>query len=209
VAEIAGSNVVRTVDAMVGQLSLVGFDPAPRPTDRLFFAIVPDATSAARLAQLARRENREHGINGRLVAANRFHISLHFLGLHAGVPQRLVAAARDAATAITMPPFRVTLDRAVTFSGQPGNRPLVVRGDDGVTGVRELQRTLLAAMRRVGLEPAVKSSFAPHLTVLYIDRIIAEHPVEAVSWVVRELVLIRSRLGLGRHERLARWPLLG
>ena len=48
----------------------------------------------------------------------------------------------------------------------------------------------------------------PHLTLLYDAKSISQHPEGPVSWMVDELVLVRSYVGLGRHEHLARWPLL-
>ncbi len=45
---------------MPNQLSLTGFDAAPRWTDRLFFAIFPDVHAAAHLEQL-------HSLLGRTV----------------------------------------------------------------------------------------------------------------------------------------------
>lgn len=54
-----------------------------------------------------------------------------------------------------------------------------------------------------------RKGFKPHVTLLYDAKNIPEHPVHPVGWTVSELVLVRSYVGLGRHEHLARWPLLG
>ena len=97
----------RQTPGVPGQLSLTGFDAPSRPTDRLFFAIFPDATAAARIAQLAQHLRDEHGLKGRPLATERFHITLHHLGDYVGLPQSVVAAAGDAAVAVAMPPFEV------------------------------------------------------------------------------------------------------
>jgi 2'-5' RNA ligase len=75
------------------QLSLPGFEPPPRLTDRLFFAIFPDPPTAGHIAQLARRLRREHALKGRPLATQRFHVTLHYLGNYAGLPQDIVAQA--------------------------------------------------------------------------------------------------------------------
>jgi 2'-5' RNA ligase len=45
--------------------------------------------------------------------------------------------------------------------------------------------------------------------LLYDDHRIPDQPVEAISWIVREFVLVCSLHGQGRHIPLARWPLRG
>jgi 2'-5' RNA ligase len=45
------------------------------------------------------------------------------------------------------------------------------------------------------------------MTLLYDRRAVAERPVEPIRWRVRGLVLLRSLVGQGRHQVLARWPI--
>lgn len=56
-----------------------------------------------------------------------------------------------------------------------------------------------------GFKRITKTSFEPHVTLLYDARNVDEYPLaEPVSWTVREIVLIQSRLG---HTHLAKWRL--
>lgn len=199
----------RQTPGTTGQLSLAGFDAAPRPTDRLFFAIFPDANTAARIAQIAHHLRGEHGLKGRPLAPERFHITLHHLGDYVGLPQGIVAAAGDAAATVMMPPFEVAFDRAESFFGRPRNRPFVLRAGDGIATLRVFQQALGAAMRTAGLGRWVEPQYTPHVTLMYDDRHVAEQAVETVGWSVHEFVLVHSLLGQSLHVPLARWPLRG
>src|ERR1019366_8338904 len=135
---------------MPGQISLDGFDAAPEPTDRLFFAIFPDEGAATRIAQLAQRLRNEHGLTGQAPATERFHVTLHHLGDYCGLPPGLVATASEAAATVAMPPFEITLDRVASFR-RPRNLPFVLRGGNGVAALAEFQQALGTAMKKVGL----------------------------------------------------------
>ena len=193
---------------MPEQLSLLGIDAAPpQPTDRLFFAIFPDADTAARIAQLAQQLYGEHGLHGSPLKTERFHVTLHHLGDYAGLPPHIISMASEAAAAVAMPPFEVAFDRAASFSGTPRNRPLVLRGGDGVAALMAFQQALGMATKRSGLGRWVKPGYTPHVTLLYDDYCVAEQAVETIGWTAHEFVLVHSLLGQTRHVPLARWPL--
>lgn len=194
---------------MPEQLSFAGFDTAPQPTDRLFFAIFPDVATAARIATLAQRLRAEHGLKGKPLATERFHVTLHPLGDYLGLPQEIVAAAGEAASAVVMPPFELAFDRAGSFLGRPRNRPFVLRAGDSVAALKAFQQVLGTAMKNAGLGRWVAPHYTPHVTLLYDGRSVAEHAVERVAWTAHEFVLVRSLLGRTRHVPLARWPLHG
>jgi len=191
------------------QSSLPGFDAAPEPTDRLFFAIFPDADTAAQLAKLARHLRGEQGLTGAPLATERFHVTLHHLGDFVGVPRDIVARAGEAAAAVAMPPFEITFNRAMSFSGRPDKRPFVLLGGDGVAALAAFQRALGTAMEKTGLKVSkTDSNYTPHVTLLYDDRLVAEQTVETIRWTAHEFVLVHSLLGQGVHVPLARWTLL-
>lgn len=190
---------------MSEQLSLAGFDAAQAPTDRLFFAIFPDVVVAEQISQLARRLRSEHGLKGRPLATERLHVTLHHLGDYVGLPQGIVDTATAAAATLAMPPFEVVFDRAASFSGRGGNRPFVLRGG-GVAALTSLRDVLVTTMARAGLGRGAGRLYAPHVTLLYDDRCIAEQAVDTVRWNVREFVLVRSLLGRTQHVPLARFP---
>jgi 2'-5' RNA ligase len=127
---------------MSKQFSLMGFEAAPRPTDGVFFAIRPDVGTAARIAQRARCLRGELGLKGEPFATERLHVSLHHLGDYEGLPRGIVAAAGEAAATVMMPRFDVAFNRAMSFSGRPGNLPFVLFGDDGAAGLRLLHQRL-------------------------------------------------------------------
>ena len=105
-----------------------------------------------------------------------------------------------------VPPFTVAFDGAESFRGRPGHRPFVLRGEDGVAGLMMLQQRLALAMAKVGLGCPVRH-YTPHVTLLYGDRLVADRPVDTVSWAVHEFVLVHSLLGRSRYNVLARFPL--
>lgn len=189
---------------MRAEFSHFGFE-APA-TDGLFFALFPDQAAAARLAKTARQLCIRHRLEGRAFAPERFHVSVLGLGAHAGLPDELVAGARDVAATIAAAPFEVTFDRAVSFLGRP--RPLVLCSEDDVPELVALQRALGSAMHKQGLGRQ-KSQYTPHVTMLYDERAVEDHAIEPVTWTVREMVLVHSLKGLSRYVALGRWPLRG
>lgn len=192
------------------QLSLAGIEGPPVLTDGLFFAITPDSQAATLIERRAADFHRDLGLKGRPLATDHFHITLYFLGAHPGVPQGIVAKAGEAAASVAMAPFDVTFDCAKSFSGKEGNRPnrpLVLSSSKGLPALIAFQQALRMAIRKAGLDNWRQQSFTPHVTLLYDGRRVPEQAIEPVSWTVREVVLIRSMLGLSRHETLGRWPL--
>lgn len=193
---------------MTDQFPLAGFDTAPQPTDRLFFAMFPDVSAAAHFERLARHQCDEHRLRGTPLATERFHVTLHHLGDYAGLPRHIVAAAEQAAATVAMPPFEIAFDRVGSFD-RPGNRPLVMRGGHGVAALTAFQQTLGAALKKAGLSHMVARDYTPHLTLLYDERRVAEQSVETISWTAHEFVLVHSLLGRTRHVSLGRWSLRG
>lgn len=181
---------------------------APIPTDRLFFAIFPDADTIERIERFGPGLCKSVGLKGKILAAERFHISLHHIGDFVGLSQDILTIAAKAAGAVSsqMSPFETALDRATSFIGRPGHHPFVLCGSDGVAALTAFHQTLGAEMERAGLRLGI-SHYTPHLTLLYGDRLVAEQIIEPVAWTVREFVLVRSLLGQGRYEALARWNL--
>jgi 2'-5' RNA ligase len=167
----------------------------------MFLAALPDAAAAARIYRLARVLRHAHKFNGNLIEPERLHISLFFLG---ELSQEIIRIASEAAAEVRMPAFDVVFDRSASFSGRPGNRPLVLIGDDGMDRLKSLRRTFGVALAMKGLKYPANRDFTPHVTLLYADRTVEEYPIEPISWTVNEFALIHSKRG---HIHLARWPL--
>lgn len=191
------------------QPSFPGFElpPPSRPIDRLFLGAFPDLDAAKRAANLSRSLRTELNLRGRPLPPERLHITLHHIGDYAGLPPRVVAAICDAAATVGMGPFEVEFDRVASFSGRPGNRPLVLRGSDGLAELMKFQRGLGAAITRARVGRPVASQFTPHMTLLYDDIQVEDRAVEPIRWTVNEFILVHSLLGQTRHVPLARWSL--
>ena len=196
---------------MPDQPSFPGLEPkAPAPRrDRLFFAVFPDPEAAASITDLAERLRVEHGLTGQPLRPERLHVTINHLGDFDGVPEDIASAAREAGAAVSAAPFNATFDYAMSFKGRANNFPFVLRGDGGVADLIGFQQALGAQMLKAGLGRSVEKSFTPHVTMLYDRKLVGETPVEEIRWTVRELILVHSLLGQGRHEPLGRWPLGG
>jgi len=192
---------------MSRQLSLDGISSGEKPPDRLFFGIFPPPADASRLAQLAQYLRARHALTGSPLAVERFHITLVHLGDYFGLPATVVRTAIDAASTVVMPPFAVTFDYAESFSGKSATLPFVLRANTGVDRLVDFQRNLGMALKKAGLGRYVSSSFTPHVTLLYDEKLLSPEPVEPVGWVVNEFALVHSLLRRGRHIALERWPL--
>ncbi|WP_144150356.1 2'-5' RNA ligase family protein [Paraburkholderia sp. BCC1885] len=199
---------------MPEQFWLPGLEAPPVATDGLFFAVLPDANTAASITKLSQQIRGEIRSKGKPLAANRLHVTLSYLGNFAGgLPQGLVDAAIKAAASIKMEPFSVEFDHALRFGPEHRPGPLVLAGGDGVVGLHTLNEALARALQNVEFGDPVAARrpehYKPHVTLAYGMPYMAARPVEAVSWNVREFVLVHSLVGLTRHIELARWTLTG
>jgi 2'-5' RNA ligase len=179
---------------------------APRPTDRLFFAVYPDAPARERLVRLARSLRERHGLQGRPFAPERLHITLAMAGDHVGLPPQLLERAVAAGGAIRAAPFVVSLDRVETFV-RPRNRPCVLLVGEGIAALSALHDTLARALAELAVVPREQRAYRPHLTLQYDDRGPPAQAIEPIGWTVGEVVLVRSLLGRSQHLPLARWRL--
>ena len=193
---------------MLEQLSLFPSAPAPRAIHRVFLAALPDAEATRRFSAAVTVLSLRHRLRGRFVSTGCFHVSLHGLGSHAGVPAGLVDRVDRAVESLGIAPFAVTFDQVGCFGGQPGNWPLVLFGGEGAVGLTALYEELGRALQVARFARRVRAAYTPHLTFFRGDFDIAE-PIEPITWTVREFVLVDSLIGRGRHIHLARWPLRG
>jgi 2'-5' RNA ligase len=179
---------------------------APPITDRLFFAIFPDPATAAEIARHAEVLRATHALSGRPLAPERFHVTLHHLGDHAGLRRDIVSMASAAAETMTTAPFEVSFDRATSFHNG-GNNPFVLQGGEGLDALKDFQRDLGLAMARAGLGKLVDRNFTPHVTMLYDRRLVDVEPLAPIRWTVGGFTLVHSLLGRTEHVPLARWTL--
>lgn len=70
-------------------------------------------------------------------------------------------------------------------------------------------RRVLGQLAHTHLGIRCRQSFSPHVTLRYLDRRGIDVPIDMISWIAGELVLIHSEVGRTRHHCLGRWPLRG
>lgn len=167
----------------------------------LFFAAKPAPDMRLAIAALGERLARAHGLQGHMMDAGRLHVTLAaawagHLSLQEAIwrAQMLGAEVRGAAGS-------VCFDLAGSFRN-PERHPFVLRGE-GMAQLADFRARLRGAMQRAGF--AVSSGFTPHMTLMWADRWIEDHPVAPISWPVEDFELVLSTGGT--HVRLGRWPL--
>lgn len=191
-----------------GQLPLAGFDERPeKPSDRLFFAIRPDAGAVAHIERLVTSLRDRYALKGSPLGRDRYHVTLHHIGDFDGLPADVIEAASAAARLTLKSPFELTFDRVMSFSTRARTKPLVLLGNTGLAALKDFQRSLGQALIDSGLGRSVEARYTPHLTLLYDQHPLARQEIEPISWTADEFVLVRSLIGHSRHEVLARWPL--
>jgi 2'-5' RNA ligase len=128
------------------------------------------------------------------------------------MPQDTVKAACEAASGLQAcsSRFSVHLNRVVSFGRHAEKRPLVLR-DSGEANLmlKAFRINLWDALAAKEVPGGPRSSFTPHVTLLYDAQMVSEHAVNAVSWEAHEFVLLHSAMQETRYEVLGRWPLLG
>ena len=190
---------------MPEQLALPGL--AARPTDRLFFAVLPDAAATAAAGAVTDTLFSAHGLSGRRLAARNLHVTLHHVGDYAGLPAGELARAQAAGDSLRHAPVAVRFDRAGSFVRRHRTLPLVLRGGGQVIPLIAFQHALGEAMARQGFRYVTMSHYTPHMTLLYDPRYVETRAVAPAEWIAREFVLIHSLIGKARHEVLGRWAL--
>jgi 2'-5' RNA ligase len=190
---------------MPEQLSLPGL--AAKPTDRLFFAVMPDTPAMAQAGAVTDVLFSAHGLSGRRLAPRRLHVTLHHAGDFAGLPNDVVTRAKAAGDSLRHDPVAVRFDRAGSFVRRHRTLPLVLRGGGQVIPLIAFQHALGEAMARQGLHPPSWTHYTPHMTLLYDPRYVEAREVTPVEWTAREFVLIHSLIGKARYDVLGRWEL--
>jgi RNA 2',3'-cyclic 3'-phosphodiesterase len=187
---------------------LPGFEPEPQLTDRIFFAVLPDAAAIEQIKLRIKNMRAHYSLRGRSIISGRLHVSLLGVGDFAGIPHDFIKLLSVAASRIELNSFDVAFNRALSFSGGRQRQPVVLIGDKSVERLVALQQALIAELQRIGLPLSTATGFTPHLTLLYDGQKVTETDIESVTWAVREFVLVHSLIGKNRpYETLGRWQL--
>jgi len=182
-------------------------DPAGDGREQtLFFALLAPPEVAQRLVAGVPELQRQHGLGGRPIGAERLHVTLCAAAKAVGcdMPTEFIEAARAVARGVRHAAIELRFDHAETFT----NSGAVVLTGAGNAAVTALSRLLVGPLKRNGL--AGEGGSSPHLTLFYDKRHRLEAvPVEPVSWTSVDFVLLLSHVGQSRYDELGRWPLLG
>ncbi|HET7062968.1 MAG TPA: RNA 2',3'-cyclic phosphodiesterase [Rudaea sp.] len=178
------------------------------PTHRLFFALRPDAAVAREIECAAASIKASGHVRGRWVQSSKHHLTVHFLGSHAGRPTSLIERAHGAAQRVRIAPFEIELERVETF-GARRQSPCVLRCSPHSERPLEMLRTTLGeALADAGLARWLEQRFTPHVTIAYVDATLDEPiTIPAITWRVQNFALVESHGATAQHEVLDRWPL--
>jgi RNA 2',3'-cyclic 3'-phosphodiesterase len=177
----------------------------PSQKERIFFACLPDAATAARIHARARSFQSELGFTGTLILPEHLHVTLFHLGDWAALPDEIVRIAKDAAAQVRADAFEVAFARAESFRNSTGVYPFVLTGD--IAPWRALHQALGDALKKSGLGGATQGEFKPHITLVYDRLRVKPRAIDAIAWTVRDVVLVHSRLGKTEHHHLGSWAL--
>ncbi len=175
-----------------------------RPTDRLFFAVRPDAEAVEAICSVRRKLCERAGLSGPEVPPEHFHVLLWRVADYVVPPtaEDIDAIVRQAST-IERPPFRVSFGWAKSL----GRGALVLCAGRGGAELEDLSTRLRYALTEPGTE--VKHALRPHMTLMRSEQLLTERRIGAIGWTVREIVLVHSLLGKATHRVVGRLPLRG
>jgi 2'-5' RNA ligase len=174
--------------------------PAAPDTRLYLFALLPEGVGD----HLAISNDIEPALPGlKLVSAARRHITLADLSMSDAPEDYRIQLAHWVMA--TVPPFafRVVFDQLVASA-----RNTLLKASQPLVGALEAQGHVLDMLRHYGLDLPDKAAPVPHVTLGYSHRDSGGvQPIDGISWLVDELVLVRSWQGRTWHEELGRWTL--
>lgn len=175
--------------------------------DRLFFALWPEDTTRAALAESAAGLRRRLHPVGRWIGAHRYHLTLHFLGDYPVFPEAIAARAAAAAACVQAAPFTLRLDQAASFRNR--SIPWWIGPGETPPALKALWRALREQMVAHAVPYDAKLGLKPHVTVLRdAGQPLAVTPLPPVDWAVDRFVLVHSHLGAqSAYRLLGAWPL--
>lgn len=174
------------------------------PTQRLYFAVVPEPEVCERIGELAEALRSEHGLQAVLTGEEVPLIIVQHVGDFPGVDARTLKRICLAAAKVQRPAFEVCFDFVGSLPGD-GRYPFALQCGAGADLLVDLQADLLKMMQPV--LGRVRPGQAPHIPLLVDSRQVAEQPVQSMRWLVREFVLLRQFLGQDREELEGIWSL--
>ncbi|SDS36755.1 2'-5' RNA ligase family protein [Bradyrhizobium canariense] len=188
------------------QLWFSGFEPKP-PRHSLFFGLLAPTDSATIITKAADDLRHGFGLDGRLIAPERLHVSLHAIGGFDCLPNFIIEKAYEAGSMVSASRFSLIFDSVVSFDNNRAKRPFVFLPGYDLARLFALHDVLGKAMKRARMGRYPRSRFTPHMTLLYDSRMVAARPIKPIGMEVYDFVLVDSLVGQSRYIELARWPL--
>lgn len=173
-----------------------------RPTDRLFFAVIPDAETVEAICSARRKLCEKAGLSGTDILPEHLHVTLWHVGDDIVPPTTgEIDALVQRASTVEVPPFEISFRRAKSL----GRGAFVLYGGKGSAELEALSTRLRDVLTRPGTE--MKRPFVPHMTLLRSETIVPPRAIKPITWTVREIVLVHSLLGKTIHRHVAHLPL--
>jgi 2'-5' RNA ligase len=177
----------------------------------VYFAFKPDRDAADHAVSIGNRLCAKHGLLGEVSPAV-LHVTICPIGYIPELPNDRIdvacTIAEQLAEQLVAKPFEFIFDRVRTYPNGQEKLPLVAFAANGVPRADLFRHALVADLRRAGFSFRRKLP-DPHMTLFYDRRTVAEEAIDPIRWTVRELVLVHSIYGQGRHVLLGQWPLCG
>jgi 2'-5' RNA ligase len=182
---------------------------------KLILLAQPGEDALDLIRRTARALRRRHGFTGRPLDDDRLHVSIAGFGPYAMIPFVQVNAMRHILSRLEFGEFDIYFDRAASFNGAFGY-PLALYGDNANQPLIDLEKSVRKLLEPHFGKPG-RSSYHPHMTLLYDRRKIAAEWIESpIRWRARELALVESRPGragyhsictfsCGEPRKAARW----
>ncbi|MDQ3269749.1 MAG: RNA 2',3'-cyclic phosphodiesterase [Pseudomonadota bacterium] len=174
-------------------------------THRLFFALWPGEATRGQIAALA-AQLRACRPGGRWIPAERYHLTLQFLGTYRHLPAPLVEAACAAGAQVGSPETTIALDRVGSFPDRPH---LWWLGCEQAEPLLPLWECLTRTLAAHGV-PTAPAPLVPHVTLVRgANRAPpADATVAPVVWRIGHFALVHSESGAATiYHVLRRWPL--
>ncbi len=125
-----------------------------RPTDRLFFAVLPDEKTVEAICNARRKLCEKTGLSGTEVLPEHLHVTLWHVGDDIVPPTSGdIDALVQRASTVEAPPFQISFKRAKSL----GRGAFVLYGGKGVADLNALSAKLRDALMRPGVEKSARS----------------------------------------------------
>jgi 2'-5' RNA ligase len=130
---------------------------------------------------------------------DRLHMTVQPLGSSASYTPELFTRLIAALGAVQAAPFRLIFDRVHAVGGRA-----VLTPSEPLPAASAFHDSVVAALARAGFVITPRYRLSPHITVAYRGARPVSRPIDAISWLVEDFMLIESRHG---HRQHGRWLL--